>query len=56
MSSPSRAAMRPRILTNAVQGVANLDQGFNAIQGNVLGLAIWGLAASVLAGWRFKMA
>lgn len=43
-------------LTNAVQSVANLDKGFTAIQGDVLGLAIWGLAASVLAGWRFKMA
>ncbi len=43
-------------LTNAVQQVANLDKGFNAIQGDILGLAIWGLVASLLAGWRFKMA
>jgi hypothetical protein len=31
-------------------------QGLTAIRGDVLGLVIWGLVASVLAGWRFKMA
>ena len=43
-------------LTDAIQSVANLGQGLGDIQGDILGLAIWGVVASVLAGWRFKMA
>lgn len=43
-------------LTNAVQDVANLGLGFRSIERDVLGLALWGVVASVLAGWRFRMA
>lgn len=43
-------------LTNSVQEVANLGGGFTEIRGDLLGLAIWGLVATVLSGWRFKMA
>lgn len=43
-------------LTNAVQDIANLGRGLGDIQGDLLGLAAWGVLATVLAGWRFKMA
>ncbi len=43
-------------LTNAVQGIANLDHGLADVRGDILGLAVWGAIASVLAGWRFRMA
>jgi ABC-2 type transport system permease protein len=43
-------------LTDAVQQIANLNGGFSDIQGDLLGLAIWGALATALAGWKFKMA
>lgn len=43
-------------LTNAVQDIANLGRGFAEIQGDLLGLAAWGVLATALAAWRFKMA
>lgn len=43
-------------LTDAVQRVANLDAGFMAVRGDILGLAIWGIAGTALCAWKFKMA
>ena len=42
-------------LTNAIQDIANLGKGFTEIQGDLLGLLAWGVVASLLCGWRFKM-
>jgi ABC-2 type transport system permease protein len=43
-------------LTNAIQGIANLGGGFTDIQGDLLGLAVWGVLATALCSWKFKMA
>jgi ABC-2 type transport system permease protein len=43
-------------LVDAVQGVANFGKGFADIQGDLLGMLIWGVGASLLAAWRFKLA
>jgi ABC-2 type transport system permease protein len=43
-------------LTHAIQEVANLDAGFAAVRGDILGLAVWGIAGTILCAWRFKMA
>jgi len=43
-------------LTDAVQQVANNGNGFAAVRGDIIGLAVWGVIASALATWRFKMA
>lgn len=43
-------------LTDAVQQVANLSAGFSEVRGDLLGLAVWGLAAGVLSAWKFRMA
>lgn len=43
-------------LTNAIQEIANFGGGLAAVRGDVLGLLVWGLAGTVLATWRFKMA
>jgi len=42
-------------LTNAVQQVSNFGAGFEAVRGDLLGLAVWVALASLLAGWRFRM-
>lgn len=43
-------------LTHAVQGVANAGAGWSTIKGDILGMGIWGAAATALAAWRFRMA
>lgn len=43
-------------LTDAVRQVANNGNGFGAVRGDILGLAVWGVIASALATWRFRMA
>lgn len=43
-------------LTNAVQEVANLGGGIGDIGGDLLGMAVWGVVATGVAAWRFKLA
>ena len=43
-------------LTDAVQIVANNGGGIRDVGTDVLGLAIWGVVASALCGWKFRMA
>jgi ABC-2 type transport system permease protein len=43
-------------LTHAIQEVANLGGGFGDVKIDVLGLAIWGVAGSIICSWRFRMA
>lgn len=43
-------------LTDAVQNVANLGGGLAAVRGDIIGLAVWGVAATLLCAWKFKMA
>ncbi|HMS59789.1 MAG TPA: ABC transporter permease [Tepidiformaceae bacterium] len=43
-------------LTNAVQEIANLGGGVGDITTDILGLVIWGVAATAIASWRFRMA
>lgn len=43
-------------LTDAVQQIANLGHGLSSLGTDILGLAIWCIAATAIAAWRFKMA
>ncbi len=42
-------------LTDAVQQVANSGAGFIAVRGDILGMLVWGVIASALCGWKFRM-
>lgn len=43
-------------VTNAVQEVANFGAGITDITGDLAGLLAWGVGATLLAAWRFRMA
>ncbi len=43
-------------LTDAVQKVANLSAGFTAVRADIIGLAVWGIVATAICAWKFKMA
>ena len=43
-------------LTDAVQRVANSGATIGDLQTDIFGLLVWGLAASALCGWKFRMA
>jgi ABC-2 type transport system permease protein len=42
-------------LTHAVQQVANLGGGFDAVRGDLIGLGVWVTLAASAAAWRFRM-
>jgi ABC-2 type transport system permease protein len=42
-------------LTHAVQQVANLGGGLEAVRGDILGLLVWVALAASAAAWRFRM-
>jgi len=43
-------------LVDAVQTIANAGGGLGDVGGDIAGLAVWGLLASGLSAWRFRMA
>lgn len=43
-------------VTNAVQDIANFGAGLTDVTGDLAGLLAWGVAATLLAAWRFRMA
>ncbi|MDZ7727705.1 MAG: ABC transporter permease [Dehalococcoidia bacterium] len=43
-------------VTNAVQDIATLGASLADISGDLLGLLVWGVAVTILAAWRFRMA
>lgn len=42
-------------LTNAIQDIANLGKGITAIEGDLLGLLVWGVVASAICARTFRM-